>query len=93
MCTIKPKGHGAIANEAKAKGSEIPVLPPLFFPVQTIPSIEANSIIVAAASPNLEDAHPSRDGWLISDFYAFNYLLKGLGASQTWLTLVVSISD
>lgn len=28
---------------------------------------------------------PRLDGWFFSDFFAFNYLLKGLGSSQTWL--------
>ncbi|KAK3315231.1 hypothetical protein B0H66DRAFT_536104 [Apodospora peruviana] len=26
------------------------------------------------------------DGWFLSDFYAFNYLLKGSVADQVWLT-------
>ncbi|KAH6689769.1 hypothetical protein F5X68DRAFT_230377 [Plectosphaerella plurivora] len=69
------------------KNEEIPVLLPLFFPSTRLPPVETNSIIVAAASPSLEDAHPSRDGWLLADFYAFNYLVRGLGQSQIWLTL------
>jgi hypothetical protein len=35
-----------------------------------------------------ETANPKDDGWFISDFYAFNYLFRGLGMEQTWLTAV-----
>ncbi|KAJ5669297.1 hypothetical protein N7462_010367 [Penicillium macrosclerotiorum] len=60
-------------------------LPSLFFST-TVPVIYPNTIIVAATHPNIKTANPRDDGWFISDFYAFNFLLKGLGAKQTWLT-------
>lgn len=34
----------------------------------------------------MTSADPAKDGSFISDFYAFNYLLKGEGQEQTWLT-------
>ncbi|KAL2757910.1 hypothetical protein ACRALDRAFT_2025598 [Sodiomyces alcalophilus JCM 7366] len=52
------------------------------------PVVEENSIIVAAASPDITTGTPDGDGRFLSDFYAFNYLLRGLGSSQTWLTAV-----
>ncbi|KAF0316878.1 hypothetical protein GQ607_015891 [Colletotrichum asianum] len=45
-----------------------------------------DSIMIAAASPDVHGASPQDDGWFLSDMYAFNYLFKGLGASQVWLT-------
>ncbi|KAJ5719790.1 hypothetical protein N7493_007368 [Penicillium malachiteum] len=60
-------------------------LPSLFFST-TVPVIHQDTIIVAATHPNIKTADPTNDGWFISDFYAFNFLLKGLGSRQTWLT-------
>lgn len=62
------------------------------FVTKTPPNIDRNTVIVAVASPDLESGIQSRDGWFLSDFYAFNYLSKGLGHSQTWLTAVVKLS-
>ncbi|KAJ6024830.1 hypothetical protein N7540_005627 [Penicillium herquei] len=63
-----------------------PALRPSLFFSTTVPVIYSNTIIVAATHPNIKTANPRDDGWFISDFYAFNFLLKGLGAKQTWLT-------
>lgn len=59
---------------------------PSTFTSSTVPYIYENTIILAATHPSISSAHPLRDGWFISDFYAFNYLLKGQGQKQTWLT-------
>ncbi|KKK17294.1 hypothetical protein AOCH_001807 [Aspergillus ochraceoroseus] len=59
---------------------------PSMFVSNTLPCIHDNTIILAATHPNVTTADPKHDGWFISDFYAFNILLKGLGGSQTWLT-------
>ncbi|KAJ6094503.1 hypothetical protein N7467_002016 [Penicillium canescens] len=59
---------------------------PSMFVSNTLPCIHDNTIILAATHPNLSTANPKEDGWFVSDFYAFNILLKGLGGSQTWLT-------
>ncbi|KAK1714096.1 hypothetical protein CaCOL14_009920 [Colletotrichum acutatum] len=56
------------------------------FVTKTPPSIDDNTVIIAVASPDLKTGVQSRNGWFLSDFYAFNYLFKGLGHSQTWLT-------
>ena len=65
----------------------------------TLPEIFDNTIVVAAAHPTLRHAHAKSDGWFLSDFYAFNYLLKGVGhrgdqvrniPGQVWLTASVS---
>ena len=50
--------------------------------------VHENTIILGATHPTLSTADPKDDGWFISDFYAFNYLFKGLGMQQTWLTAV-----
>lgn len=52
----------------------------------TFPIIHKDTIIVAATHPNIINGSPHKDGWFLSDFYAFNYLLKGSVADQTWLT-------
>ncbi|KAF3804146.1 hypothetical protein GCG54_00000495 [Colletotrichum gloeosporioides] len=56
------------------------------FPTTTPPRVTPDTIIIGAAAPNIEKGHPTLDGWFLSDFYAFNYLLKGLGSRQVWLT-------
>ncbi|KAH7165966.1 hypothetical protein EDB81DRAFT_878324 [Dactylonectria macrodidyma] len=61
---------------------------PAMYISNTVPDIHDDTIIVAATHPDVENGHPDRDGWFLSDFYAFNYLLKGKGASQVWLTAV-----
>ncbi|KAJ3941735.1 uncharacterized protein N0V96_008449 [Colletotrichum fioriniae] len=62
------------------------VTSPPSFVTKTPPNIDDNTVIVAVASPDLETGVQSRNGRFLSDFYAFNYLFKGLGHSQTWLT-------
>lgn len=64
---------------------------PSTFVTHVPPVVFHNSIIVAAAHPNLYTGHQIRDGWFLSDFYAFNDLLKGVCEDQTWLSNVVSI--
>ncbi|KAJ9491303.1 hypothetical protein VN97_g1945 [Penicillium thymicola] len=61
---------------------------PSMFISSTVPVIDENTIILGATHPTLSTADPQDDGWFISDFYAFNYLFKGLGMQQTWLTAV-----
>jgi hypothetical protein len=52
----------------------------------TVPVIHENTIILAATSPTVATGGPCDDGWFLSDFYAFNFLFKGLGSQQKWLT-------
>ncbi|KAF2012232.1 hypothetical protein BU24DRAFT_465791 [Aaosphaeria arxii CBS 175.79] len=57
------------------------------FHTYTFPEFHKNSRVVAVCGVmNLDDADPEADGWLLSDFYLFNILLRGLGSKQTWLT-------
>lgn len=63
---------------------------PLSIPSYTMPHVSHDTIILAATHPTHQQSDPRDDGFFISDFYAFNYLLKGLGKSQTWLTKAVS---
>jgi hypothetical protein len=53
------------------------------------PNIENDTIIIGVGSPNVDKGDPAYDGWFLSDFYAFNYLLKGLGSKQVWLSAAV----
>lgn len=46
---------------------------------QQRPLFPAKSTIVVAMALLNESCNAKRDGWFISDFYAFNYLLKGHG--------------
>lgn len=64
---------------------------PPTFATRTPPVIRKDTIIVAVASPDIDSGSDIKDGWFLSDFYAFNCLLKGLGKSQTWLTAAVSL--
>ncbi|KAI1864899.1 uncharacterized protein JN550_008719 [Neoarthrinium moseri] len=60
---------------------------PSTFITTTPPIIHENTRILAVTHPNIAKADPiHQDGWFLSDFYAFNYMLKGLGSSQKWLT-------
>ncbi|KAJ5834808.1 hypothetical protein N7447_000834 [Penicillium robsamsonii] len=59
---------------------------PSTFVSSTVPCVFDNTVILAATHPTVSTADPLDDGWFISDFYAFNYLLKGLGMHQTWIT-------
>ena len=63
----------------------------LSIPSYTMPKVYDDTIILAATHPGPHQSKKDADGFFISDFYAFNYLLKGLGKSQTWLTRAVSI--
>jgi hypothetical protein len=58
------------------------------FITTTFPLIAENTIILGVCTSDLEASHPEEDGWFVSDFYAFNYLLHGLGSPQTWLSAV-----
>ncbi|KAJ9374779.1 hypothetical protein DTO282E5_334 [Paecilomyces variotii] len=52
---------------------------PEAFISRTLPEVYNNTIVVAATHPALNSTHATSDGWFLSDFYAFNYLLKGMG--------------
>ncbi|KPM39171.1 hypothetical protein AK830_g7384 [Neonectria ditissima] len=61
---------------------------PSVIPTHTLPDIREDSIIIGVCGvPATEDALlREKDGWFMSDFCAFNFLLKGLGSKQTWMT-------
>ncbi|KAK0719033.1 hypothetical protein B0T21DRAFT_374632 [Apiosordaria backusii] len=56
------------------------------FVTHTFPCVFDNTIIVAATHPTVSTGSQFEDGWFLSDFYAFNYLLKGSVTDQVWLT-------
>ena len=47
------------------------------FITHTFPCVFDNTIIVAATYPTVSTGSQFEDGWFLSDFYAFNYLLRG----------------
>jgi hypothetical protein len=60
---------------------------PVIVPSHTLPDIHTDSIIIGVCGTPVGEADPiDGDGWFISDFCAFNYLLKGLGRKQTWIS-------
>jgi len=59
--------------------------PGISFITHTAPIVHHNSRIVGVCGILKEDSNPFLDGWFLSDFFALNYLMKGLGASQTWI--------
>ncbi|KGO46330.1 hypothetical protein PEX1_022430 [Penicillium expansum] len=71
---------------AKGGHARMPDRLPSTFISSTVPCVSENTVILAATHPTVSTACPKDDGWFISDFYAFNYLFKGLGMDQTWIT-------
>ncbi|KAK3345882.1 hypothetical protein B0T25DRAFT_459912 [Lasiosphaeria hispida] len=59
---------------------------PKTFLTDAILAIHKNTIIFAATHATVHTGDQAEDGWFLSDFYAFNYLLNGSVADQTWLT-------
>ncbi|KAI9783916.1 MAG: hypothetical protein M1816_001126 [Peltula sp. TS41687] len=55
---------------------------------RTLPDISPRSHIIGLLGTTDCDnlAAPGEDGWFLSDFYLFNYLLQGLGVSRAWFT-------
>ncbi len=56
-----------------------------------VPQITPNTHIVGLCGVNdwkdpngIHASDPTRDGWMISDFYLLNHLFKGSGKTQTW---------
>ncbi|EEY17465.1 conserved hypothetical protein [Verticillium alfalfae VaMs.102] len=88
-----PLVTGGVMDGTRYPGPDEGCAPPNWFISCTPPVIEKDTIIVAATSPNVIKGHQKEDGWFLSDFYAFNYLLHGLGSSQTWLTAALLKAD
>ena len=61
-------------------------LPPLI-PSRTIPDIHQDAIIlgVCGVQATQQSLEVDGDGWFMSDFFAFNYLLKDQGLQQVWI--------
>ena len=51
----------------------------------TLPDVRHDAFLLGVCGVPEEDADPTDDGWFLSDFYAFNFLLHGLGSAQEWL--------
>jgi hypothetical protein len=62
-------------------------LPPII-PCRTLPDIGHSAIIIGVCGVPAQDVNFQDDSWFLSDFCAFNYLLKGLGSRQTWISAV-----
>ncbi|KAI9811819.1 MAG: hypothetical protein M1832_000672 [Thelocarpon impressellum] len=58
------------------------------FVTRTVPNIEGNTRVLAiCATTDHEDfASGMKDGWFLSDFYLFNFLMRNVCAAQTWIT-------
>ncbi|KAI4182248.1 MAG: hypothetical protein L6R41_006093 [Letrouitia leprolyta] len=54
------------------------------------PNVTANTHVIAvlgvADGGSHNRASPSEDGWMVSDFYLWKHVLRGMGKSQQWLT-------
>lgn len=55
-------------------------------PSHALPDTPSNTIIIGVCGVSEENAHPSKQGWSLSDFCALNYLLKGVGRRQLWIS-------
>ena len=65
-----------------------PALLEKVFISHSIPDVQRNARILAICGiTDFDDgASPTDDGWFLSDFYAFNFLLRDQGAAQMWMT-------
>ena len=50
--------------------------------------IDDDTHVVAVVTCDLKPSSPLNYQWLQSDFYAFQYLFRGLGCSQSWITAI-----
>lgn len=89
MSDSRPLMRGGVLKHERFNADSPDSQTPASFATTTMPTIYTDTVIVAAASPNVQKGHPAVDGWFLSDFYAFNYLLNGAVPSQTWLTAAV----
>lgn len=71
-----------------------PALRETTFLTQTVPDVQPHTRILAVCgiTDHRDEAHPNSDGWFLSDFYAFNLLLRNEGSAQTWLTTESPVS-
>jgi hypothetical protein len=62
--------------------------PPVLYPWRSCDGLPLQEIVAACGITDIADyASPTRDGWLLSDFWMFNHLLRSAPvANQTWLT-------
>ena len=65
----------------KSKGSGVNVE----FISHTLPDIRDDAFVLGVCGVREEVSSPFDDGWFLSDFFAFNFLLHGLGNVQEWL--------
>ncbi len=56
------------------------------------PDVQRNTHVIGLLGTNdrtrrtRDAASPRNDGWMVSDFYLWKNILKGMGKSQTWIT-------
>jgi hypothetical protein len=52
------------------------------------PDVSSKTHIIAlcGTSEIQSEASPRKDGWMVADFFLWKAILKGMGASQTWMT-------
>ena len=60
--------------------------PPNPLPSYTHSPVTRNTTIIGVCGVPLDSARSSEDGWFLLDFAAFNFLFRGLGGQQTWIT-------
>jgi len=57
---------------------------PSTFISSTLPCAYSDTIVLAATHSTIANAGIQNEGWFVSDFYVFNYVLKGRSKEQTW---------
>ena len=84
----EPSGYSRKQRGSAENSEGVETAGPHVFITHTVLDVRPDTRIVAicAVTDDGNTADPTEDGWLISEFYAFNYLLKGTGAKQTWLS-------
>lgn len=76
----KPKTHGEVLLD---KANEKRIYPE--FNTHTPPDITPHTRVLAVLGIRPREAAPNDDGWLLSDFFAFYHMFRGLTKNQTWM--------
>ena len=76
----KPQTHGRVLLD---KANEKRLYPE--FNTHTPPDITPNTTILAVLGIDPREAAPNRDGWFLSDFFAFYHMFRGPTKNQIWM--------
>ncbi|KAI4191060.1 MAG: hypothetical protein L6R41_000375 [Letrouitia leprolyta] len=76
----QPSSHGGVFHDTANENVQY-----ASFNLHTPPDIIPKTRILAVCGPKQSVADPGKDGWFISDFWAFHHLFNGLTPNQCWM--------